>query len=399
MSMGRAYRGIYTYAWDLAEEGVAEVTAKFRDVGATTVTLATSYHAGKFLRPQGTKGRVAIVDDGTVYFRAKPESYGRVKPVLHPMLESFDPLRALAETAPDLDRVAWTVCCHNTRLGTAYPDLVAVNCFGDPYPYSLCPAHPEVRAYVVALCRDIAEQHAPTALALETPGWLPYEHGWHHEFALVPQNAWMKLLLGLCFAPASIAGAKSAGIDAERLRRQAADWVGGWLRGDTVLSETRASDMIAADLALDAEWAAFHRWRCQTVTDLVAEIRAAVPRSTEIWVIPSVQRPSARGWIEGTDLAGLARVADRLEVCAYEPSPAEVAADLFDVRRRVGAEARLNAILRPSHPDLSNGAETAAAARVLRAAGCEGIAFYNYGHWRPGALERIREALAVWEGA
>lgn len=209
----------------------------------------------------------------------------------------------------------------------------------------------------------------------------------------------MKLLLGLCFAPASIAGAKSAGIDAERLRRQAADWVGGWLQGDTVLSETRASDMIAADLALDAEWAAFHRWRCQTVTDLVAEIRAAVPRSTEIWVIPSVQRPSARGWIEGTDLAGLARVADRLEVCAYEPSPAEVAADLFDVRRRVGAEARLNAILRPSHPDLSNGAETAAAARVLRAAGCEGIAFYNYGHWRPGALERIREALAVWEGA
>lgn len=141
--MGRAYRGIYTYAWDLAEEGVAEVTAKFRDVGATTVTLATSYHAGKFLRPQGTKGRVAIVDDGTVYFRAKPESYGRVKPVLHPMLESFDPLRALAETAPDLDRVAWTVCCHNTRLGTAYPDLVAVNCFGDPYPTASAPLIPK----------------------------------------------------------------------------------------------------------------------------------------------------------------------------------------------------------------------------------------------------------------
>ena len=112
------------------------------------------------------------------------------------------------------------------------------------------------------------------------------------------------------------------------------------------------------------------------------------PRATEVWVIPSVQRPARAGWIEGSDLRLLAEAADRLEVCAYEPSAAEVAADLWDVRRRVGDKARLNAILRPSHPDLAGGAETAAAARALKAAGCEGIAFYNYGHWR----------LAPWTG-
>ena len=129
------------------------------------------------------------------------------------------------------------------------------------------------------------------------------------------------------------------------------------------------------------------------------EIRAAVPQPTEIWVIPSVQRPSAKGWIEGSDLALLAQAADRLEVCAYEPSAAEVAADLWDVRRRVGEAGRLNAILRPGHPDLAGGADTPAAAQALKAAGCEGIAFYNYGHLGLSALDRIRQAIAAWEAA
>ena len=53
----------------------------------------------------------------------------------------------------------------------------------------------------------------------------------------------------------------------------------------------------------------------------------------------------------------------------------------------MGHKARLNAILRPTHPDLAGGAETAAAAEALKAAGVEGIAFYNYGHWRLPALE------------
>ena len=256
--------------------------------------------------------------------------------------------------------------------------------------YSLNPADSEVRAYVVALCRDLAEQHELTALALETPGWLPYDHGYHHEFALLPLNEWLKVLLGLCFAPATLAAARRAGIDAEPLRRSCATAVESWLAGDHDLDEARARDWLLGDLVADPDWAAFLHWRCRCVAELVAEVRAAVPRSTELWIIPSVQRPSARGWVEGSDLAMLARAADRLELCAYEPSAAAVAADLFDVRRRVGPEARLNAILRPTHPDLAGGADTVAAVEALKLGGVEGIAFYNYGHWRlpvfgPGA--------------
>ncbi len=109
-----------------------------------------------------------------------------------------------------------------------------------------------------------------------------------------------------------------------------------------------------------------------------------------------MQRPSAKSWIEGSDLKLLGEAADRVEICFYEPSAAAIAADLFDVRQRLGDAARLNAILRPTHPDLAGGTETVAAARLLKAAGAEGLAFYNYGHWRLTALDHVRAAFAAW---
>ena len=51
------YKALYTYAWDLAEIGVARAVDEFAALGLDTVTVAGSYHAGKFLRPHGRGGR------------------------------------------------------------------------------------------------------------------------------------------------------------------------------------------------------------------------------------------------------------------------------------------------------------------------------------------------------
>ena len=133
------------------------MAARLIDAGANTVALATSYHAGKFIRPHGRSGKVYFPQDGTIYFRHRADRYGRVKPLPNDMLAEVDPLRMLSERAPRLRRVGWTVCCHNTRLGEIHPELTAANCFGDRLIYSLNPAHPDARAYFVALCKDLAE--------------------------------------------------------------------------------------------------------------------------------------------------------------------------------------------------------------------------------------------------
>ncbi|MBW2472061.1 MAG: hypothetical protein JRE18_08290, partial [Deltaproteobacteria bacterium] len=390
-------KGIFVYAWDLVDEGFAAVGARLRDAGADTVAMATSYHAGKFIRPHGHSGKVYFPDDGTIYFRHRPERYGRVQPIPHPMLEHVDPLVELAREAPDMALVGWTVCCHNTRLGQAHPELIARNAMGDGLIYSLNPAHPDVRHYIVTLAADLADRYELAALTLETPGWLPYAHGYHHEFALLPLDPWIDFYLGLCFAPATVTAARAAGIDADGLRHRVAARIEAWLGSDVAVGE-RAAEWVQADLVGDGELRAFLDWRCRCVADLVAEMRAALPAATALRVIPSVQRPTARCWIEGSDLAMLGAVADHLDVCFYEPSAAAVAADLFDVTQRLGGTAKLGAILRPTHPDLAGGGETAVAATTLKRAGLQGLSFYNYGHWRLGALDHVKAAFAVWDG-
>ena len=59
------YKGMYTYAWDLNEEGVETVLERYRACGINTITMAASYHAGKFLRPHARKRRVYFPEDGT----------------------------------------------------------------------------------------------------------------------------------------------------------------------------------------------------------------------------------------------------------------------------------------------------------------------------------------------
>ncbi len=66
-----SYRAIYAYAWDIAETGVRSAVDEFRGLGLNTVTIAGSYHAGKFLRPHGmngqglfSRGRHRLLQDG-----------------------------------------------------------------------------------------------------------------------------------------------------------------------------------------------------------------------------------------------------------------------------------------------------------------------------------------------
>jgi hypothetical protein len=77
----------------------------------------------------------------------------------------------------------------------------------------------------------------------------------------------------------------------------------------------------------------------------------------------------------------------------YETGPARVAADAWDVRRRLRGTGTLRGILRPAYPDLGSRDAVIAAVAALRRTGIEEIAFYNYGHLREASLDWIGAAL------
>lgn len=438
-----AYRSLYAYPWDVAEEGVAAFAAKARERGLNGVTLAASYHAGKFLRPNARSGgRVVFPQDGVVYFDPDPKRYGELlaQPHSDPALR-----RLFAELADDgrLDVHAWTVLLHNSRLGAAYPQYTARNAFGDSYVYSLCPAQPAVFEYAVALACDAARQGV-RSVVLETPGWLPYAHGYHHEFAQLRSNVWLDTMLGLCFCDACVKAAGESGIDGSGLRQRVAGRIDAYLKAPVDATEVQAAAWLAADLLDDQELATYIRLRQALVTELVKTIRFGLPASVQLAVIPTVQRPTAQSWIEGSDLRALAAAADWLEVPFYEADAARVIADAHDTLRRLpataesvstqvpgtksdtgsalvtrhstpsaaqlvsdsvpgtkvdgtadpaGSAVKVRAILRPGAPDLADGAQLPQALAGLAALGIRDFAFYNHGLLRSERLDALGAAL------
>jgi hypothetical protein len=393
-----SYKAIYTYAWDLAEEGVSKAVGQFEALGLDTVTIAGSYHAGKFLRPHGRAGKVYFPEDGTVYFKANPARYGAIKPVANSLLSSQDVLRELTSQSAMKTNV-WLVLLHNTLLGSAHPDSAVSNAFGDRYVYNLCPSAPDARAYAIGLAQDVTETYPVSGLSMETPGFLPYAHGFHHEFALNRPNRWLDSQLGLCFCPHCLKGAKAAGINAARLKTQVAEDVSAYLASDLDYPADMAEAFWAADTRTDGDLKAYLDWRCTVVTSLVRDIRGAVRKEVDVAVIPSVARPTSGAWYEGSDLAALADATGIIEACFYEPGAQRVKADLFDIRRRLRGKGHLRGIVRPAFPDLETKGEFLAAMQALGAGGVSEVAFYNWGHLRSANIGWIADGLRALEAA
>ena len=167
-------------------------------MGIRDVTLATAYHAGKFIRPRAKSGPRDLPEDGVTYFEPDMARYGEIRPLAHSQASTKAVVGELINDGRV--RVHWTVLLHNTRIGQAYPHYTVKNACGDSYVYSLCPMQDAVFDYAVHLCSDLASQYAFSSLVLETPGWLPYGHGYHHEFAQVATNPWLDNLLAPVFA-------------------------------------------------------------------------------------------------------------------------------------------------------------------------------------------------------
>jgi len=386
-----SYRAIYTYPWDLAETGVEAAISEFEGLGLDTVTMAGAYHAGKFLRPHGMDGKVYFPEDGTVYFRPDLSVYGAIKPRVSALAGERDVLREVTDHGR-MATNAWLVLLHNTPLGMQHPDACVRNAFGDPYFYSLSPSHPDARAYALALVRDVVENYPVSGVSLESPGYAPHPHGYHHEFGLVRMNRWLDNLLGLDFSEAAIVGAEAAGIDARRLKAQVAADIQNYLDSDIDFPPDMAEAFWLADVQADGDLRRFLLYRNDVVTSLVREIRAAVRGEVEVAIIPSVARPTGGAWYEGSDLHAIAEAGCIVETCFYEPSAMRVKADLFDVQRRLRGKGKIRGLLRPAFPDLGEKSEFLAAVAALREAGVDELGFYNWGHLRRHNLGWIGEA-------
>lgn len=390
-------KSMYSYAWDFGEKGVGQTLSEFKKMGINTVTLAASYHSGRFLRPKANKGKIYFPEDGTTYFKTNSDRYGKIKPVSNSIDGSGDVLTKLTDDS-DIFVNAWLVLLHNSRLGATNIESTVKNAFGDPYIYALCPSAPEARAYAIGLATDVSESYEIDGISIESVGFPPFDHGYHHEMSFVKPNVWLSSYLGLCFCEFCVTGAEHAGVDATKLKAKVQKNINDYLSGGIDFPDDMAKAFWLADVAADAELHKFLDFRNVIVTSLVKEIRVAVREEVEVAVIPSVARPTAGSWYEGTDPRAIADVTGVIEACFYENSPGRISADLVDIKRRIDGAGKIKGILRPAFPDLESREAVICAVGTLVDGGVDDIGFYNYGHLRSQSLVWIADALADLNG-
>ncbi|MFF5209508.1 hypothetical protein [Streptosporangium sp. NPDC000396] len=397
---------LYVYVEDVRGEGLEKVLDRITGYGVTGVTVAAAYHRARDVTPHG-RSRVTVRRDGA-HFVPPEDLFGplRLVPPLQDGAEQ-EPLAALrlATAERGLKLHGWTVFLHNTTLGLANPDVTVRNCFGDRgSPADLCPSHPDVRLYAVALGRAVARQGVDSVVA-EALHFGTFGHGYHHERSFVPLGPMDAFLLGLCFCDFCMRRATDLGVNAEVAREECARIVGGVLDGDPPAQGEVTRAALTAYAGPEA--VAYARARSEVVTSLVSDVSAAVAAEGSELVfldatgavkgyadgLPSPGLAAHDAWQLGVDLVALGDLVPSLGVLAYARDAVRVADDVGAYRRSTGKDKELRVVLRPGLPDTDSADRLAAKVRAARAAGADAVDFYAYGLMPYPILERIPGAL------
>jgi hypothetical protein len=377
--------------------------------GAGGITLAAAYHHGRDIFPHNPVRKVQFLDGGAVFFRPEPARFLGLKlqPRVSRLAAETDVLTDLVgKAAGRSQRVrAWTVFLHNYTLGEAHPECATRNAFGDAHLTDLCPANPDVRAYVRALTADVAAHGVGTVVA-ESLHYHGLEHGFHHERYFIELGRLGRYLLGLCFCQYCMAAARSHGVEADTLRDAVRVELERRFAHDP---EPEPAELVRERVEAFAggELAGYLRARAGIVTSLVAEAADAARTEGAAFAFidlsgavkgyatgrPQGEAAPALAWQFGIDLAAIGAACGQVEAIGYAADPDRLRFDLAAYRSVCGPGCRVSVILRPMAPDCDSAANLAAKLAVSADAGAIECSFYHYGFMRLEALDRIRTAL------
>jgi hypothetical protein len=398
----------FAFASDLADEGVDTVLANLQErAGVDGITAAFTYHAARDVFPHNPRRKVHLQDRGEFFFPPDAALYDglRIQPRVSPAALAHDVLGETCRRAADrgLSVHAWTVFLHSDRPGE-FPECMTRNAFGDRVPADLCPANPDVRAYVRALVADVSRYEISTILA-ESLHYHGLEHGYHHERYFLELGARARYLLGLCFCEHCLDRAAGAGVDGASVQAAIRDELEGVFAARALAG---GADFDRDELAAAAggQLGAYLDVRAETVASLVAEAAQIADAAGKRFVFLELSgaakgyatgRPTGGpaaeiAWRAGVDLDRFAAICPQVEVAGYAADVDRVRLDLEAYRERLG-DLPLSMAVRPSPPDCDSPENLAAKVRLARELGLARIGFYHYGFVRLEALDWIRSAL------
>lgn len=398
---------MFAFMTDLMDEGVTTVLNNVRDrAGVTGISPAVLYHEARDIFPHNPVRKVRFLEGGVLYFAPDRGRYRgqSIQPQASRLVDEVDVFAEVCRAAGrrGMDVNAWTVFLHADRFGESNANCVVRNAFDDPYLTDLCPANPEVRTYVRALCADIARYDIAAILA-ESLHYHPLDHGYHHEREFLGLDPLSWFLLGLCFCEHCLSAGERYGVDGRRLQEAVAETLdrsfgSGRITEESPLSRESVASLFADDLG------GYLQAREHTVASLIREAADATPVPIVVidpsgaWTGYETGSPEGdaaveMAWMFGIDHQQLGSRRVGVEMIGYVADPARLELELTSYLATLSNGSDLGVAVRPMRPDCDSVENLRTKVHLLRASGVSRVDYYHYGLARLEALDLIRAAF------
>ena len=385
---------LYTYPWDLADEGVDEALDRIIDLTeCTEIQLTPSYHASNYFLPHNPKSPILFGENGAVFFTPELSRYEAtaIKPRVSDCVTTPDYFERLVDAIASKGLVfsAWNVYFFNHHLSEKYPQFAKHDVFGTPYIGQISPSSNDAQEFAVALTQEVMDRFRPHAVRIEALQRQMWRHGMLKNKFQGDISQRCQFLLGVCFNPASMQNAEEAGMDAASFRRD----VDAWLRSQLARIPSKTDLQQPAD----KEWIAnAFDGRLRKYLDVLNA------HTTDLWLRVAEVIKKGGGKVQSdylaqgirTDTNGLKprinKHIDRLTTgLPADEEPAQAHIQKYLDMIAPGGE-----VLVPVGPgNITEAAPLVERTRTAAKAGAAGVLFYNYGLMREQVLDFVGEAL------
>lgn len=221
---------LYTYPWDLTDEGVDEALDRIIDLtGCTEIQLTPSYHVSNYLLPHNPNGPIRFGENGAVFFMPQLSRYEttEIKPCVSHYVTTPDYFERIVDAINRKGLVfsAWNVYFFNHYLSEKYPQFAKHDVFGTPYIGQISPSSKDAQEFAVALTQEVMDRFKPHAVRIEALQRQMWRHGMLKNKMQGDISEQCQFMLGLCFNSASMQNAAEAGMDAEKFRQDVEAWM------------------------------------------------------------------------------------------------------------------------------------------------------------------------------
>ncbi len=372
---------LFAYPWALNRPTLDHAMDRVVASGCNELVVTPSYHRADFFQPADPDMPICYGERGAVFYGIDESLYADtpIRPRLSRLVDKADDLEHAAEATRQrgIDLSVWMIYNFQDELSETWPQFARQDPFGHGHRGALSLGSPEVASYFIAQTHDVLARFRPSMVWIESL----YRGGMSMPGkSRAPITPRCQFLLGLDWNPGMRAQAEQAGVAAEQLCRDVADWLRIQLPQTPTTQDMAPVDEQWLATAFDG---ALQRYldSCCTVTTELWERIAHVIHAAGSGMYHQPVGPSSLG----NDLDH--RVNSQIDRVMLSSASAD---DLTAARDQYATDC---SIFVPFHGQYDDEASLVADVEAASAVGADGVSFYAYGLLRDDQLRWIRDAL------